>query len=839
MSDDTLQFEFIGRKPATRGVAEREPQIVGTEDLRKILLSADQLRGARGFDGPQGRRGRRGIKGETGPRGHNGIDGRIGIDGRQGEVGPRGVKGDKGDKGDVGAQGAPGPAPRHKWEGTRLSFEQPDGTFGRAVNLQGPGGAGGGGRSAKETWQSIQLVGTDLIFTKNTAGPLGKSTTVDLSSIAGGSGGFAGLGPWRYRTEITTPPASGQVRFNNADPESATELYLSETNDDAEDLANFIALLDAGDVLYLQQKDNADNFIVVEISSNTDNGTDVTLGIANIAQQGAALTQNTEMNLVASIAGGGAGSVVTGLTTAADGDDITLTQTAGGNQVADTSDFLWKLGKAGGQTARGGTLAGQTLTLQGSAHANRGRNIIAGGATIDWDWTSDAITTGGLNFANTIPASGGLISSLITAGNVVGVNSGLFIMSAFDDFSQLTWSTPPTFAVTTLFFARQNYRSSTAGVAPAQAFTLASQCQYWLTGAGDVTSPTYRAISFAPIIRTDNSGDRMRLGSTNGVTVNPLYNTRNANSTADFGDIRGVHMINAGTILFGQALGGEIATSWIGVDCEALTGLTVSGRKAAVRSAIPNATNARFIENLSSANSDFNTGNAFWRDNAGPAFGGAYNSADVLLSWQAAGYLRFFFTANNDDLRLSNPANGRFLLTSNTPASDNLNIDVGKVAFLQSGAIGNQKVVFATKAETITIGGEFAQYLLTQSANDTINAALGLYAGWSLNAPTPVIGTGSLTTNVGLNVAGNPGVASVNRVGLRILSNPSGGSGINAALWVTAGRSQFDGIVTLPRNTNANRGAAGEAGRIIFNTDDGQLNVDDGTNWTLPDGTVT
>jgi len=25
----------------------------------------------------------------------------------------------------------------------------------------------------------------------------------------------------------------------------------------------------------------------------------------------------------------------------------------------------------------------------------------------------------------------------------------------------------------------------------------------------------------------------------------------------------------------------------------------------------------------------------------------------------------------------------------------------------------------------------------------------------------------------------------------------------------------------------------------IFNTDDGQLNIDDGTNWTLPDGSTT
>lgn len=39
--------------------------------------------------------------------------------------------------------------------------------------------------------------------------------------------------------------------------------------------------------------------------------------------------------------------------------------------------------------------------------------------------------------------------------------------------------------------------------------------------------------------------------------------------------------------------------------------------------------------------------------------------------------------------------------------------------------------------------------------------------------------------------------------------------------------------------TDATRGAAGNTGRIIFNSDDGQLNIDDGTNWTLPDGTPT
>lgn len=39
--------------------------------------------------------------------------------------------------------------------------------------------------------------------------------------------------------------------------------------------------------------------------------------------------------------------------------------------------------------------------------------------------------------------------------------------------------------------------------------------------------------------------------------------------------------------------------------------------------------------------------------------------------------------------------------------------------------------------------------------------------------------------------------------------------------------------------TDATRGAPGTAGRIIFNSTDGNLNIDNGANWILPDGTVT
>jgi len=53
------------------------------------------------------------------------------------------------------------------------------------------------------------------------------------------------------------------------------------------------------------------------------------------------------------------------------------------------------------------------------------------------------------------------------------------------------------------------------------------------------------------------------------------------------------------------------------------------------------------------------------------------------------------------------------------------------------------------------------------------------------------------------------------------------------------GLSDADGTYHLPVLTDGTRPAAGTAGRMFFNSTDGQLNIDNGTNWTLPDGTTT
>lgn len=100
--------------------------------------------------GPQGERGETGERGADGLRGEQGAAGEPGVQGEVGPRGPRGPKGEPGDKGDKGEKGDKGDAPAHEWNGSKLRFKKPDGTWGSYTELKGQKGergqmgAGGG-----------------------------------------------------------------------------------------------------------------------------------------------------------------------------------------------------------------------------------------------------------------------------------------------------------------------------------------------------------------------------------------------------------------------------------------------------------------------------------------------------------------------------------------------------------------------------------------------------------------------------------------------------------------------------------------------------------------------
>lgn len=100
--------------------------------------------GERGPQGEQGPPGERGESGMPGPQGACGQPGKTGEKGQPGPPGATGQRGEKGDQGDKGEQGATGPAPAHEWQGTKLRFKKPDGKWGKAVDLKGDKGEGGG-----------------------------------------------------------------------------------------------------------------------------------------------------------------------------------------------------------------------------------------------------------------------------------------------------------------------------------------------------------------------------------------------------------------------------------------------------------------------------------------------------------------------------------------------------------------------------------------------------------------------------------------------------------------------------------------------------------------------
>jgi len=138
------------------------------------IINLGLTQGPVGPQGPKGEKGDKGDRGDTGPAGRDGAPGPRGETGPQGSRGEQGAKGDRGPVGPTGPEGKEGksgeqgPIPKHKWNGTKLSFQSgvsPDGEiqYGKEVDLQGrpgPSGTFGGGGSIISSLR--QLRDTDV-----------------------------------------------------------------------------------------------------------------------------------------------------------------------------------------------------------------------------------------------------------------------------------------------------------------------------------------------------------------------------------------------------------------------------------------------------------------------------------------------------------------------------------------------------------------------------------------------------------------------------------------------------------------------------------------------------
>ena len=423
---------------------------------------------------------------------------------------------------------------------------------------------------------------------------------------------------------------------------------------------------------------------------------------------------------------------------------------------------------------------------------------------------SPAVTN--FTISDTFTTGAAFIGGVISSTGTITYNNAVFIWALLAEGKVYRADVAPGFAAFTLFNALPVIENQ-GNFDLVQAIVLNVGVIHRRRTAGTSSVSQTLGVSFSPQLAANIAGAVMtRTVGVTGLRVSPTFSTV-AGSTVNLGTVIGMQCVAPAGGLFQPVAGVENITAYYGVDWVNNTFGGASRIISVIRSNQGSGTNIRFLDHTGDAPSRLRGHLQIDVDAFGILLGA---STDVLMRWQAAGFLSFLFANTNDELQLSTPSADRFLINnSGGSVTGEYNFNCLRFSLgAQTGAVGNQLGVFVAGAHTVTVGGEFTQFLLTQSANGTINAALSLYAGWTINAPTPVIGTGSLTDAVGLNIGGNPGAASVNRVGLRIISNPSGGSGINAALWVTAGLSRFDGRVDINNGVALGGGAAPTLGTI-------------------------
>lgn len=441
--------------------------------------------------------------------------------------------------------------------------------------------------------------------------------------------------------------------------------------------------------------------------------------------------------------------------------------------------------------------------------------VARSGVTIDNAFINGGASTD-LTLSATYTQTGAFIGGgILSNGTITTAVSTTWVWALLQESKSYLIGINPAFAAFTLFNALATIGNSGNFNLP-QALILNNGVSHRRTTSGTSTTAQNIGLSNSPNTRTLVSGAIMtKTTGDTAVRHAPTFGTV-AGSTINFGTQRGLHCINPAAGLFQPGAGAENMTAFIGVEIDAVSfGGNVT--KRALRSALTAASNTLMIDNTGGAASDFKNGRIHVNDNTGVNFGNTDAASDVQTYWSSAvSAWRLQFASTGDSMQFSSPAADRFLIDTNGGNSvGEFNFNCARFSMgAQTGAVGNQVGNFVAGARTVSVGGEWSDFLLTQAANITVDAAMGLVAGWTINAPSITLGTGSVTSAGALNVGGNVNQGSVNRFGVRILSNPSGGSGVNAALWVTAGLSRFDGRVDINNGIALGGGAAATLGTI-------------------------
>jgi hypothetical protein len=377
----------------------------------------------------------------------------------------------------------------------------------------------------------------------------------------------------------------------------------------------------------------------------------------------------------------------------------------------------------------------------------------------------------------------------------VTYDNGVFIWSLLSETKTYAAQAAPGFAAFTLFNALATIENSgNFDLVAALVLNVGVTHARTTSGTSNVTTTT--GVSFSAQTRAEVSGAVMtRTTGLIAVQCSPTFSTV-LGSTVNLGTVTALKCVAPAVALFGTSAGVENLTAYYGIDFDDIT-FASSGDKVVVRSAMTDAADRFFLQNNGGARSDFGGGSLLdcgniqvAADLLGVSFGA---SDDVNIGWGSSGFFFLNFAALSDQIRISNPSAQRFLFDADSISEFNFNCSRFSLGG-QTGSVGNQVGVFVAPTRSASVAGEWSDFLLTQAGNLTADAALTLVAGWTVNAPSITIGTGSVTTAVALNVGGNPNQGT-NRYGLRVISNPSGGTLNYCARFEGAAGVRVDGVL--------------------------------------------
>lgn len=136
-------------------------------------------------------------------------------------------------------------------------------------------------------------------------------TNITITELTGNvleianSNGFGLIELYRADTSATTGPgiASGDVRWNNATQNAATQIFISHIDSTGVDIGLYLALIQPGTIFIIQDRDDQTRYQRFYVTSNTDNTTYFTIGVSPLDSAGGNLPNNHPIAVVFNITG--------------------------------------------------------------------------------------------------------------------------------------------------------------------------------------------------------------------------------------------------------------------------------------------------------------------------------------------------------------------------------------------------------------------------------------------------------------------------------------------------------------------------------------------------------